>query len=42
MAHPSSVDVAPLADDAGFDLIERHEVFVHKGLTRVISVLRRR
>jgi tRNA (guanine10-N2)-dimethyltransferase len=42
MAHPSSVDVAPLAEDAGFDLIERHEVFVHKGLTRVISVLRRR
>ncbi|MEM2226226.1 MAG: methyltransferase domain-containing protein [Candidatus Bathyarchaeia archaeon] len=42
MAHPSSIDAASLAAEAGFDHIEGHELFVHKGLTRIVSVFRRR
>ena len=41
IAHPSSIDAPALAADAGFDPIEGHEVFVHGGLTRAISVFRR-
>ncbi len=42
IAHPSSIDAASLAIEAGFDPIESHELFVHKGLTRVVSVFGRR
>lgn len=42
MAHPSSIDAASMAAEAGFDPIESHELFVHKGLTRILSVFRRR
>lgn len=41
IAHPSSIDAASLAIEAGFDPVESHALFVHKGLTRIISVFGR-
>jgi len=42
IASPKSIGVAELAKDAGFELVERHYIHVHRSLTREIAVLRRK
>jgi tRNA (guanine10-N2)-dimethyltransferase len=39
---PRKAEINSLGNDAGFDLVELHEVYVHRSLTRVISVFRRK
>lgn len=41
LATHQEVDVEGIAQDFGIELLERHEVYVHRSLTRVFSVLRR-
>jgi putative methyltransferase (TIGR01177 family) len=39
--HPKSIDAARLAEGAGFRVDQEHDIYVHRMLTRTISVLRR-
>ncbi|HUI00472.1 MAG TPA: hypothetical protein VLX56_02440 [Nitrososphaerales archaeon] len=39
--HPKSFDVGPAARRSGFDVEEEHDIYIHRMLTRTISVLRR-
>jgi tRNA (guanine10-N2)-dimethyltransferase len=38
---PKKAEINSLGNDAGFDLVEHHEVYVHRSLTRVIAVFRK-
>jgi len=39
IAHPHYLDIDPVLDDLDFELLERHEIKMHKSLTRIISVI---
>lgn len=38
-AYPEPIDLEGMASDAGFRVVERHSVYVHRSLTRGIAVL---
>ena len=38
---PMKVEIESLGEDAGLDLLENHEIYVHRSLTREIAVFRR-
>ena len=40
MASPHYLDLNPMLDKAGFELIERYEIKMHRSLTRIISLIR--
>lgn len=42
MASPHYVDLKPLADDVGFEIIEQYGIKMHRSLTRIISVIRKK
>ncbi|MEA4957398.1 hypothetical protein SDC9_08506 [bioreactor metagenome] len=39
IAHPHYLDIDPILDEFDFKLLERHEIKMHKSLTRIISVI---
>jgi len=39
IAHPHYLDIDQVLDDLDFELLERHEIKMHKSLTRIISVI---
>lgn len=41
IAHPHYLDIDPILEDLDFELLERHEIKMHKSLTRIISVIRK-
>lgn len=42
MASPHYVDLNPMMDDVGFELVEQYSIKMHRSLTRIISVIRKR
>lgn len=42
VASPEGVEVSELGKNAGFDVVERHSVYVHKSLTRELAVLKKK
>ncbi|WP_409200899.1 TIGR01177 family methyltransferase [Methanobrevibacter sp. DSM 116169] len=40
MASPHYLDLEPMMDKIGFELVERYEIKMHKSLTRIISVIK--
>ena len=42
MASPHYVDLKPMADDVGFEIIEQYGIKMHRSLTRIISVIRKK
>jgi tRNA (guanine10-N2)-dimethyltransferase len=42
MASPHYVDLKPLADDVGFEIVEQYGIKMHRSLTRIISVIRKK
>jgi len=41
IAHPHYLDIDPILNELDFKLLERHEIKMHKSLTRIISVIRK-
>jgi tRNA (guanine10-N2)-dimethyltransferase len=41
MASPHYVDLTPMIDDVGFELVEQYAIKMHRSLTRIISVIRK-
>ena len=41
IASPEGVEVSELGRSVGFDVVERHSVYVHKSLTRELAVLKK-
>jgi tRNA (guanine10-N2)-dimethyltransferase len=41
IASPEDVDASELGRSVGFDVVERHSVYVHKSLTRELAVLKK-
>ena len=39
MASPHYVDLKPIADEVGFEIVEQYGIKMHRSLTRIISVL---
>lgn len=39
MASPHYVDLKPMADEIGFDIVEQYGIKMHRSLTRIISVI---
>ena len=39
MASPHYVDLKPIADKVGFDIIEQYGIKMHRSLTRIITVI---
>ncbi len=42
MASPHYVDLKPMADEVGFEIIEQYGIKMHRSLTRIISVIRKK
>ncbi|MDO5860453.1 TIGR01177 family methyltransferase [Methanobrevibacter sp.] len=42
MASPHYVDLKPMADDVGFEIVEQYGIKMHRSLTRIISVIRKK
>ena len=42
MASPHYVDLKPIADEVGFDIVEQYGIKMHRSLTRIISVIKKR
>jgi tRNA (guanine10-N2)-dimethyltransferase len=42
IAHPHYLDFDSILEDLEFELLERHRIKMHKSLTRIISVIRKR
>ena len=42
MASPHYVDLKPMVDDVGFEIVEQYGIKMHKSLTRIISVIRKK
>ena len=42
MASPHYVDLQPIADEVGFEITEQYGIKMHRSLTRIISVLRKK
>lgn len=41
MASPHYVDLNPMMDEVGFELVEQYSIKMHRSLTRIISVIRK-
>ncbi|MDR2966443.1 MAG: TIGR01177 family methyltransferase [Methanobacteriaceae archaeon] len=41
IAHPHYLDIDPMLNDYNFKLLERHQIKMHKSLTRIISVIQK-
>lgn len=41
MASPHYVDLNPMIDEVGFELVEQYSIKMHRSLTRIISVIRK-
>ena len=42
MASPHYVDLDPMVDEVGFEIVEQYGIKMHKSLTRIISVIRKK
>ena len=42
MASPHYVDLNPMMDEVGFELVEQYSIKMHRSLTRIISVIRKK
>ncbi|WP_405283136.1 TIGR01177 family methyltransferase [Methanobrevibacter sp.] len=42
MASPHYVDLKPMADEVGFEIVEQYGIKMHRSLTRIISVIRKK
>ena len=42
MASPHYVDLKPMVDEVGFEIVEQYAIKMHKSLTRIISVIRKK
>ena len=42
MASPHYVDLKPIADEIGFDIVEQYGIKMHRSLTRIISVIKKK
>ncbi len=42
MASPHYVDLKSMADEVGFDIVEQYGIKMHRSLTRIISVIRKK
>ncbi len=42
MASPHYLDLQPMVDDVGFEIVEQYGIKMHKSLTRIISVIRKK
>lgn len=42
MASPHYVDLQPFADEVGFEIVEQYAIKMHRSLTRIISVIRKK
>ena len=42
MASPHYVDLQPMVDEVGFEIIEQYGIKMHRSLTRIISVIRKK
>ena len=42
MASPHYVDLRPIADEVGFEIVEQYSIKMHKSLTRIISVIHKK
>ena len=42
MASPHYVDLKPMVDEVGFEIVEQYNIKMHKSLTRIISVIRKK
>ena len=42
MASPHYVDLKPMVDEVGFEIIEQYGIKMHRSLTRIISVIRKK
>ena len=42
MASPHYVDLKPIADEVGFEIIEQYGIKMHRSLTRIISVIQKK
>lgn len=42
MASPHYVDLTPIADEVGFEIVEQYAIKMHRSLTRIISVIRKK
>lgn len=42
MASPHYVDLKPMVDEAGFEIVEQYGIKMHRSLTRIISVIRKK
>ena len=42
MASPHYVDLKPMVDDVGFEIVEQYGIKMHRSLTRIISVIRKK
>lgn len=42
MASPHYVDLTPMMDEVGFELVEQYGIKMHRSLTRIISVIRKK
>ena len=41
MASPHYVDLNPMIDEVGFELVEQYAIKMHRSLTRIISVIKK-
>ena len=42
MASPHYVDLRPIVDEVGFEIVEQYSIKMHKSLTRIISVIHKK
>ena len=42
MASPHFIDLKPMVDEVGFEIVEQYEIKMHRSLTRIISVIRKK
>lgn len=42
MASPHYIDLNPMVEDVGFEIVEQYRIKMHKSLTRIISVIRKK
>ena len=42
MASPHYVELKPMADEVGFEIVEQYGIKMHRSLTRIISVIRKK
>ena len=42
MASPHYVDLNPMVDEVGFVIVEQYGIKMHRSLTRIISVIRKK